>query len=384
MKRIAVFNILNINNHGDRFIADCVRYLLDRTSDEQTRVTVNNLEASMSEPMHFLYRALLRFSKLFAGHSFADKIVLTAVFLRNKQAYQKILAESDAVIIGGGSLKYGTQKVWADYSLLIETAAKRHIPVMFNAVNVQKADPGIWKCRYLKDHLHYENVAMITTRDGEAGVKRLKEEYGVKTVCAAVGDPAFRIPECYGIQKHTDRKIAGINVINGRNFRTYGGTMTEDQVVSLYREILQELDRRHIPWELFTNGMAPDLRFAEKIVSGFGDRVPEVYVPETAEDLAEKIASYRVILGGRLHACICAYALDIPFTGFYWDEKLVRFAEMAKTEDLFFSESALDPIAVADKLEDLYQNGYTYDAGNRDHWKEQTGYYLKQFLEQIR
>ena len=33
MKKIAVFSLLSINNHGEQFIADCIKYLVQQESD---------------------------------------------------------------------------------------------------------------------------------------------------------------------------------------------------------------------------------------------------------------------------------------------------------------------------------------------------------------
>ena len=109
----------------------------------------------------------------------------------------------------------------------------------------------------------------------------------------------------------------------------------------------------------------------------------KIYVPFSAENNVEKIASYKVMLGGRLHACICAYSLDIPFCGLNWDEKILHFSEISNTEDLFFNENNLKADVISNVIETLFKQGYCFDSYNRDIWKEKTKAFLNKFLLSI-
>ncbi len=383
MKKIAVFSLLSINNHGEQFIADCVKYLAQQENDVD--ITVNQLEAPLHLGNILIYGFLMKVSDICPGSKFSVMCQLWGIKTRNANYYQKKLADIDAIIIGAGSYKYGTQKLWADYSVLIETAACRNIPVMFNAMNVQKYDPNNRKCLTLAEHTNYPNVRTITTRDMDEGIRKLRNDYHIRENirCAAAGDPAFWIPECYGVSAKKNREIIGVNVIIGENFRKYGGILSENAVIDIYCGLLKKLDEMHLRWELFTNGIPADLEFGKRILKQYGNSELPVVVPTSAKNAAELIASYRVILGARLHACICAYALNIPLAGLLWDEKLVYFAHMAKIDELFFKESELDPSVLADKLADLYHHGYTYDIANRDYWKEQTRIHIHEFINSL-
>ena len=383
MKKIAVFSLLSINNHGEQFIADCIKYLVQQESDVD--IAVSQLEVPITWKNILLYGLLMKAAGICPGSKFSAMCQLLGIKIRNSGYYQNKLKNIDAIIIGAGSYKYGTQKLWADYSVLIEAAARRNIPVMFNAMNVQKYDPDDPKCLTLAEHTNYPNVKTFTTRDMDEGIRKLRNDYQIRehVKCAAAGDPAFWIPECYGVSAKKDREIIGVNVIIGENFRKYGGTLSEDAVIDFYCGVLKKLDELHLRWELFTNGIPADLEFGKRILKQYGKPDLPVVVPSSAGDAAELIASYRVILGARLHACICAYALDIPLAGLLWDEKLVHFAHMAKIDELFFNESELDPSVLAGKLADLYDHGYTYDIENRKYWKEQTRLHIHEFINSL-
>lgn len=383
MKKAAIFNVLNINNHGDRFIADCVKYLAE--NEQGFSADIYSLEPFVNPLIKLIYLGILFISKLLKGKELKDKLVLSATIIRCKKYYRKTLSSYDAVIIGGGSFKYGTQKVWAEYSVLIDVAEELNLPVMFNAVNIQKYDPSSWKCKYLTKHASKPNVRMITSRDGDFGVKRLREEYKIpdRIICAGVGDPAFWIPDCYNIARTECNETVGINIINGKNYRLYGGTRSEEEIVDFYCGLLKKLDEKNIRWELFTNGIQADYLFGKRILQKYGQKGAEIYIPVSAKDTVDKIASYKVILGARLHACICAYSLDVPFIGLNWDEKILHFSEMSETEELFFSEDQLDAEIISEKIECLLRQGYQFSAGNRDYWKEKTRSFLCEYLRSV-
>ena len=381
MKKIAIFSLLSISNFGEQFIADCVKYLVDRNDSCESEVY--QLEGSINAFIFFIYSFLIELSKIFNGSVLGDKFKLLSLRIRNAKHYERCLENADAVIIGAGSYKYSTQKLWADYSILVETASKKGLPVMFNSMNIQKYNSKSWKCKYLAKHTNYPNVRMFTTRDMDEGIRKLREDYqiGDHVDCCIAADPAFWIPECYGVKRDRDNGIIGINVLNGKNFRSYGGSLSSDKVIDFYCELLHELDKRQLKWELFTNGMRKDYQCGEKILQKYGKPSIQIKVPKTAADAVKLVSSYKAVLGARLHVCICAYAMDVPFTGLSWDEKFVHFAEMAKIEDLFYSEKELDPKRIADKLSLIAEQGYSYDVENRNYWKQKTAFYLNQYID---
>lgn len=380
-KKVLVMGLTSINNFGDNFITDCVNYLVSQHSDIESEQAT--LEPKMSLVTKFPYYFLLCLSKIVPKGKLADQLVYQAVKVRCKRNYRKLLDGKSALIYGCGSFKYGTQKLWAYYCLGIEIAHQMGIPVMFNAMNVQSYKENDWKCQMLTQHANYSNVKSITSRDGQAGVDKLRKNYGIneQIVCKGVGDAAFWIPECYGVAKRPEADVLGVNLIYGDIFVRYGGTISEEELRSVYCGILKKLDSEHIKWELFTNGLDADYQFGVKLLALYGEPERVIRHPSSTIDLLEIISSYKVVFGARLHACICSYALQIPVVGFYWDEKLVHFAHMAGIEDCFLSENELSIDRVTRILEEIYHNGYQLDAANFEYWKDQTKIWLDSFLK---
>ena len=386
MKRILILGLEEIHNYGENFLLDCLQYRVQRHG-EVTTVT-GNLEPAMGLGEKLPYYALMSTSRMLrrAGdRDGAARLEYMAVKRRCAGLYARLMEDVDGLIFGAGSYKYGTQKLWAYYSLAVEMAGARGIPVMFNAMNIQKYDGSDWKCRFLADHSACPNVRVITTRDGEEGVRRLRRDYGIppETLCAPVGDMAYWIPDCYGIRKRGAQDTVGVNIISGKIFTRYGGSLSESEAMRFYVRILRGLDRANIPWKLYTNGMQEDYAFGKKVLKlyGKGGEHKEVIRPETQEDLLRLIASCRMILGARLHSCIAAYSMDVPLVGFYWDEKMRHFADLAGIGDLFFEEEDLKGKRPGKRLLEVYRTGYAYDRAKRDFWKDQTVRYIGEFLD---
>ncbi|MGN0437431.1 MAG: polysaccharide pyruvyl transferase family protein [Lachnospiraceae bacterium] len=382
MKKIVVMGYIGLHNYGDNFIADSVKYLINSVSD--CEVVEADLESDMSFVTKLFYYPFLVLSKFRKQSVLAAKFLNLAVKIRCKKTYRKLLKDCDALIFGGGGFKYGTQKVWAYYSLGVEIAQEYGIPVMFDAMNIQKYNGNDWKCRYLQEHANRPNVKMITTRDGEFGVERLVNDYKIRKdiICAGVGDPAFWIPECYGINK-ASREVVGINLIHAKAFVRYGRNVSEEAMYDAYLGVLKGLDEAGIKWELFTNGMPEDYAFGQKVLKLYGDENHVIKHAKSVEDLLLIVASYKVVFGARLHAGICAYALDIPVVGFCWDEKLDCFAKMAGIESYFLSENDFSSDNLLPLIVNNFNHPIVYDKENRDYWREETKKYLSAFIDML-
>lgn len=378
--KVAVMGLASINNFGDNFILKCVSYLVNEQGKYEAEIV--DFEPPMNVPRAFLYYFMLIVSKIMPDKKLSAGIEFMAVKIRCKKYYSRSLKNMSGLIFGAGSFKYGTQKLWAYYSLAIETAQKIGIPVMFNAMNIQKANHNDWKCRFLLEHTNLPCVKVITSRDGSFGVERLKKEYCVRAdiICKGVGDAAFWIPECYHTDKNTDTKKVGINLIYGNIFIRYGNHLTEEELLHIYCGLLRKLDEEGIEWELFTNGLKSDYDFGRKLLMEYGNQELEIRIPTSDVDLLQIIRNYKIILGARLHACICAYTLEIPFVGFIWDEKLLYFSKMAELEHLFVMEKDLTSDALFIKMMSMINSNMEHYRAKRLEWRSLTKQMIEMFL----
>jgi hypothetical protein len=376
MKKVAVMGLVDWNNYGEQFLAKDVAYLIG----EQYEKKFVNFEPSKHLWGHIVYWMMIVLTRVVPGKQKPYFLTFLGVKFMTTKYFQKELQDCDAIIFACGSYKFRTQKLWAYYSSAVEVAEQMGMPVMFDAMNIQDYDDKDWRCRCMKDHTNYSCVKMFTTRDGDYGVKKLRNSYlnnpDIKVL--SVGDPAFWIPECYGIEKSNNQGKIGINLIRGKIFVDYGYTFSESQLVDLYCELIHKLDEKGIEWELFTNGLEVDYRLGCAVLQRCNRKDVTIKVPKKDRELVEMIAGYRGVIGARLHACICAYSLDVPVVGFIWDEKLVRFAEIAGLQDFFLTEAELNADNVLGKLEKAFHT--SYDVVKRDCWKNKTRDSINEFL----
>ncbi|MDE5777322.1 MAG: polysaccharide pyruvyl transferase family protein [Lachnospiraceae bacterium] len=377
MKKIVLMGLVDLENYGEQFLADTVEYLVGR---KYQAVSVD-FRPPKKNLRHLLYWILLVLSKVFSFSQKSYKLLFWGISLLTRKYYAEQIKNADMIIFACGSYKYRTQKLWAYYSVAIEEAQKLNIPVMFDAMNIQNFDESDWRCRCLQTHTNYPCVKCFTTRDGVAGLEKLKRYYinrdsDIKV--EMVGDPAFWIPECYDVQKSNSAKKVGVNLIRSKIFLQYGYNVTEEQLIDFYCNVIHKLEDSGIEWELFTNGLEKDYQLGKTVLKKCGMEERNIVVPDSAKQLVKLIAGYKAILGARLHSCICAYALDVPLVGFIWDEKLLRFSQIAGIESFFLTEGELDAEQFYTKF--MVALDFTYDKIIREEWKQKTKCTIQQFL----
>lgn len=382
MKKVLIFGLLGISNYGDNLIPECVQYMVNLNDNVES--TVKDFVPKMNIVKKSVYHLLFKISdKNFINQAFKDKLVWKVENFKCRNYYEKLIKENDYVILGSGSFKYGTQRLWAYYSIAVEVAKKYNKPIMFNAMNIQKYDSASWKCRFLSEHANYKNVRLITSRDGDDGVIRLRKEYKINKhiKCFGVGDSAYWIPECYGVLRNTDSNVVGINLIDGDTFIRYGYNTNQNTLLKMYFEILEELDKAGVKWQLFTNGLPKDREFGEELLKLYGDSSRRIIEAKSAKNLVEIVSEFKTVFGARLHACITAYALDIPIVGFVWDEKMAKFAKVAGIEDSFFYEEGFKEKNTVQSVINMLLNGYCYDCSKREKMKQKTLDCISIFLQ---
>lgn len=380
MKKVAVMGLVDWENYGEQFLGNTVTYLVGK----QHEVKSIDFRPKNNKFRYLVYCFTVILTRMLSFWKDAHSIVYWGVEFWTKRYYEKQLEGCDGIIFACGSYKYGTQRLWAFYSVVIDVARKLNIPVMFNAMNIQDYSETDWRCRCLKEHTNSACVKVFTTRDGEHGLNKLRTDYlndNASIVSDAVGDPAFWIPECYNVQKASDSDRIGVNLIRPGVFADYGLNITEEELIEIYCQLLNTLEKEQIEWELFTNGLDVDLTVGKTILQRCGMETRNIIVPESAKHLAELIAGYKGIIGARLHACICAYSLDVPMVGFVWDEKILRFAEIAGLHENFLQESELNGDTLYERL--MIQLDRDYDRELRVAWKQKTRESIGQFLEQF-
>lgn len=391
MKKVAVIGLYSIPNMGDKILCEASEYLIRQIDPEIEikRVDVLPWKADMYQGWDSMKYRISQKMKKRAKKKFAYKdsgkyrywYEYFMWWLRVNSHYRRELADADAILFaGGGFLKFRTQGLNYYVEQILKIARGKNIPVMMNGIGIEGYDERDIRCQRLKRAINSDCVKTITTRDD---VELLQQHYieNPKIRTARVGDPAFWTPECYGIEKNSDRNKIGINVIRGRIFKDYGNTYSGGQVKEFYKQFITSAEERGLDWVLFSNGMSGDQKFGKKLLKSLGLSAEErlLPAPKTSMELLDMVKDFKCIFGARLHACITAYSLDVPAVGFIWNEKTRFFADIIGKKENFFEESEIDAEKMLNQMEAAIESGY--DTSVRDELKEQTKRYLEEFLK---
>ena len=339
MKKIGLVCLETINNGGDGILADATRYLLSR---ENAQVVTVQLEPEYEERFNaldparkFVYRVTRRFNKLTRGGCFATRRLMYTKL--REQYFSERFKGLDGVVVAVGMIKFRTQMFSFLFEAVTRAAERLGIPVMFSAASIARPDEKDKRFRQLKKAINSPAVRIVTTRDGEWGVERLKGHYITREgiLSAKAGDPGLWAPLVYGIEKQNSG-VLGINVIRPEIFAAYGNRAGEPEMLRFYQELIGRLEKAGRPWALFTNGVERDHLFALKLLKTLGlDESRLMPRPMSARELVMTESRFSLVLGARLHSCIAAAALGIPVAGLLWDDKLRFFAKTLGRENCF-------------------------------------------------
>ncbi len=297
--KILVAGLTQCKNLGDVVISDCTSYLLRKSAKENG---IKKLKLSHLD---------LRVEK--------DKKNLNRV--RN----------SDLVVFpGGGFIKYKQENFPKELGRVTERAEHYGIPVMYNAMGVEDYDSENEGCLRIQEMLRSFSTRYITSRDYSDFLNETYlEDAHLKS--KRVADPAVWSEEVYGISREENAEYVGLGVGRAKLFEAYGIPVTGEEMLSVWENIIAELDKRGIKWKLFTNGLKKDEDFLTELLErlSLSDKREEFSVPapETSRELVENISKFKGIIALRMHANIIAFSLGIPSVGLIWNDKLRFFGE---------------------------------------------------------
>lgn len=239
---------------------------------------------------------------------------------------------------------------------LIEVAEELGIPLVINAAGVEGYDEQDPRCQLLKKSLNSDIVKSVTTRDD---IKTLNEKYihNHKTHTAKVADPAVYCDEVYQVAKKPS-EIYGIGLVRGGVFLDNERDLKPEQVAQFYSELIAEMERRNLKYQLFTNGLPADSELLTQMEENLGGKKLEVIEPQKDSELISIIASFKGVVAARLHANIISYALNVPSVGLVWNDKLVLFGKDIGYPERFFEYNKLDAVKIVDALVQASEQGY--------------------------
>ena len=359
--KIAVCGFMLSDNLGDNFISVSISYLLRKELKSKYNITdVQFVEADLFARDRFLTEALsnrrkvdgLAYSRDLskaedisyclhkvmiqtakklgcanAAHKMQHKLWQKSYNCRprhEKYFREKFEGAAAVMIAGGGLLEYLYNEYQEMLNLIREVAEDMGIPVIYNAIGcVGACNLNDFRCTIMKKALDADCVKYVSARDS---VETVQQYVGDKFQVKHVADAAVWAKEAYGITVPENRTKIGIGLIRGNSLLGYQVAFGEEDWITLYSNILSELEKRGYEYELFCNGFADDYEMGKKILSRLGkDMSLLVDRPTDPKVLLNTIAQYKALITCRMHSCIAAYSMGIPAIVMSWNDKVDKF-----------------------------------------------------------
>lgn len=378
MKKIGLL-YLNETNLGDIVIYDTAKYLtkkickannieneiisLDIGLNTPKSYTLNDEEQKTKENNLKFIKKYKRFAKKLKS---IEKLLIIKkwrttnyYFYLKSNILPKITKDLDVLIfVGGGLLKYKQQEFLYIIDEITKCANKNKVPVIFNSMGIEGYDKNDIKCQILKNAINRKCVKAISTRDNIDLLKN-KFIYNKKIYTTLAADPALYSSECYNITK-TNSNTIGIGLIRPNIFKEYMYNISEEFLLELYKDLINELINKKYDVKIFTNGTNADYKFVLKLKEYLSDnkKYNNIFLerPTNSKTLIEIISNFKGTIVSRLHASIISYSLDIPSIGLVWNDKQIMFGKIINKEQNFITKENFDANYIIETLENNFND----------------------------
>ncbi|MET2950705.1 polysaccharide pyruvyl transferase family protein [Vibrio owensii] len=368
MKKIKLVGYLGDLNLGDQVLFECAEFLID--SNANGRIEISKLDLKNIGELTFFEKI----KRKFGLEDEPNELIKKKVRDYKLSEFDNV----DAIIFaGGGMIKYHPQDCWKHVAIIISIAQELDIPVYLNSVGVEGYDKNDKRCQVLKNALNKTAVKRISTRDDLA---LLRDNYvGDKVLTERVCDSAVHCSAVYDVTQ-SDSEVIGIGLVRGNIFLDHGKDFNREKVISMYSEIILQLESEGKKYELFTNGLPYDTELIQDLRKATG-RALTVTEPSTPKELITIIAGYKGVIAARLHACIISYSLAIPVVGLVWNDKLAMFGEHIGYSNRFMCPNRVSPKQITDALDGAIQIGY--NESKKKEYARTVENSLKEVVEEI-
>lgn len=251
---------------------------------------------------------------------------------RDRAIVRGICARNHAtdVIFAGGEL-------FKDYFLFymkyfVTEYGKTGSRIWFNACGCD-ANNTDYVTRAFRKVLGSQTIHRITTRSLPESCKALitPERYSF------VPDPAICAADFFEKNPTHEAQVGlGIMAIDDLAEK-------KDELLAFWSEVVRQLEKMGLSYKLFTNGALEDYQFAQELVAYLNIEEEKLLPqPQTPEGLIRQITAFDEICAFRMHSVIIAYAFQIPFAGFAWDQKIRDFSKYIGQEEQIVDWEKID------------------------------------------
>lgn len=385
MKKIVLIGLLYESNLGDPLSFDCTKYIIEKL-DPTIEVEYLDFYGRASIESNSTNSVSKRVIK--SIYAFLKGIIGTRIqelaFQRRRQHCEEYYDQhfkdaSMVVIVAAGTITYDVRLDCGPYyALVAKYAEKYNIPVVVHSGGVE--NPYIQsdkRCRRLSNALSSDAYKVVTTRDNLPELRKYVKN--PKTLVDKVADIGVWSSEAFDIQKDQNSNLVGIGMITYKRFAEFKKGVSHEQYNQTIIDIIKLLELNGRRWKMFTNGLNADYENAVEICNSLNLKPEDCIVePHTPYELVKIISGFKGIITARLHSCIVAYSLDIPYIALSWNNKLnyfsesIGYPERTVTHENFSAKQIIERYIVAENE--------GYDESSRASYKETDVDYFKKYL----
>ncbi|WP_068774093.1 polysaccharide pyruvyl transferase family protein [Paenibacillus sp. FJAT-26967] len=363
MKHILLAGVPHSTNLGDGLIAMTVNQLI-RTCGDYTITNFDLTAGLYNEPQ---VTKADKEGKVYKLNEVSVKKKLTPDFLRYVKSYsvhkkkdrvlndqiRQLVADSDAVLIGGGHLFIDTYLSFpiAMRRLVMEVRRQRK-PLHIVFVGMR----GPWSFlarRWFTEILQYAKT--ISVRDEDSLAYLLSFDSSLARKAVALSDPALVTREAFpepaarfsvssrmaAKQGDSSVQTIGLGIMDPNEMRRHSPFLWDrDDCADWWYRLAQGVVEGGGRVRIFTNGADTDNAFVEHYIKPRLAAVRDVEFasyPADVSDLVDSIRDCDAVIAQRLHACIPAISFGKPTYGIAWDKKLASIFK-----DLGLSQYVVD------------------------------------------
>lgn len=399
MVRIGLVGLPYDDNLGDPLMIECVRELCIKelsniynfreiefeVIDLMAREDKENIPLNQNI-RYFGSKILKKLSR--DEHAFQRYEIMSFNYGKKKlfrNYYEAKISKVDFVIIVGGALityRYN-RNFHSPMAELISVAESLNKKVIINSVGIENGfDLSYESCKMVKKYLNSRCVVGISTRDDFETLVKYLDFPNDKIIELAADSAVFSNEIFKDIVKEKNYTL-GLGIISPDKFNQYSESNLKSKYISIMRGILLRCVKEEINFCLFTNGHSKDYEFAKELIHEF-NLSNEKLLPKAANhrELVCQISQFDKIIASRLHSCILAFSMNIPFVGIDWNGKIKFFSKIISRADFVVSPNEINnPELVFKKLNDFSESYYLLPSVKE--YKESENRYLAKSFRRI-
>ncbi len=322
--RIAVFGLVNSTNCGDKFIAQSIFNILKDIAD----ISLFDILSKKNRKNYFSKRlrqfiAFLIPKVPFCLRKICIPILSFVKFSFYSSYYEKIIINSDYVIIGGGQL-------FRDNDCYMACA----INVLLKKLRQHNRKYMIIGCGVTPNWRKYAKNVFCSLFESELNIINILRDqkslsylscYGINKKCIALSDIAWT----NNLQPEAGGRYYGICLTAPGTMKYYGLKFEKLSIKSIHRSIcnlLETILQEQKNILIFCNGNPEDYLYAKMVTGKLRKKYSGYQIllagrPESVSELESIISSCKSIYSYRMHVAIISALKNIPCSLDRWDEK---------------------------------------------------------------